>query len=113
VDNAIKYTPAGGRIRVRASELPAAVTIDVIDTGPGIAPELRTRIFDRYDRGGDARIGGVGGAGLGLSISKWAVEANGGQLTLEPAAGPGAGSTFRITLPRAAGAERSRPINAA
>ena len=86
---------------MRVSELPAAVTIDVIDTGPGIAPELRTRIFDRYDRGGDARFGAIGGAGLGLSISRWAVEANGGQLTIEPSAGPGAGSTFRITLPRA------------
>ena len=113
VDNAIKYTPPGGAIRVRVSKLPAAVTIDVIDTGPGIAPELRTRIFDRYDRGGDARFGAIGGAGLGLSISRWAVEANGGQLTLEPAAAPGAGSTFRITLPRAAGAERTRPVNAA
>ena len=88
VDNAIKYTPPGGAIRVRVSKLPAAVTIDVIDTGPGIAPELRTRIFDRYDRGGDARFGAIGGAGLGLSISRWAVEANGGQLTLEPAAAP-------------------------
>jgi signal transduction histidine kinase len=101
VDNAIKYTPVGGEIRVRVSELRAAVTIDVIDNGPGIAPELRTRIFERYDRGGGTRFDAIGGAGLGLSISRWAVEANGGQLTLEPSGGPGAGATFRITLPRA------------
>ena len=51
VDNAIKYTPDGGAIRVRVSESPRHVTIEVIDSGPGIAPELRTRIFDRYGRG--------------------------------------------------------------
>ena len=99
VDNAIKYTPVGGEIRVHVSEAPSTVTIDVIDTGPGIPPELRTRIFDRYDRGGRPPLG-VGGAGLGLSISRWAVEVNGGKLTFEETAG--IGSTFRITLPRAA-----------
>ena len=96
VDNAIKYTPSAGDIRLRVAESRASVTLDVIDTGPGIPPELRTAIFDRYGRG---NAGAIGGAGLGLSISKWAVEANGGHLTLEPAAGIGA--TFRITLPRA------------
>jgi len=99
VDNAIKYTPPAGRIRLRVTELADAVTIDVIDNGPGIAPELRVRIFDRYDRGGQRPSGAVGGAGLGLSISRWAVEANGGRLTLEPGRGPG--STFRIWLPAA------------
>ena len=99
VDNAIKYTPAAGDIRLRVAESRASVTLDVIDTGPGIPPELRTAIFDRYGRG---NAGAIGGAGLGLSISKWAVEANGGHLTLEPAAGIGA--TFRITLPRATAA---------
>jgi signal transduction histidine kinase len=101
VDNAIKYTPSGGDIRLRVSESRASVTVDVVDTGPGIPPELRTQIFDRYGRG---NAGAIGGAGLGLSISKWAVEANGGHLTLEPAATIGA--TFRITLPRATAATR-------
>ena len=68
VDNAIKYTPAGGDIRVRVSESLASVTIDVVDSGPGIAPELRTKIFDRYGRGS---TGAIGGAGHGLSISRW------------------------------------------
>ena len=100
VDNAIKYTPEGGAIQVRVSESAENVTIEVIDSGPGVAPELRTRIFDRYGRGESVGPGGaIGGAGLGLSISKWAVEAHGGHLTLEPSTG--AGSTFRITLPRA------------
>jgi heavy metal sensor kinase len=99
VDNAIKYTPDGGQIRVRVSQLPDTVTIEVVDNGPGIAPELRTQVFDRYDRGDRASLATGGGAGLGLSISRWAVEANGGTLTLEPTSG--SGTTFRITLPRA------------
>ena len=121
LDNAIKYTPVGGEIRVRVSELPAAATIDVVDSGPGIAADLRSRIFDRYNRDGrteptestaptgPAAPGEIGGAGLGLSISKWAVEANGGRLTLEPSPeGLGTGSTFRITLPLAASATGAR-----
>jgi heavy metal sensor kinase len=114
VDNAIKYTPQAGAIQVRVSDSTGRVTIDVIDSGPGVAPELRTRIFDRYDRGDSAGTGAIGGAGLGLSISKWAVEAHGGHLTLEPS--KGAGSTFRIALPRAkapTASERSRPTHAA
>ncbi len=117
VDNAIKYTPEAGAIRVRVSESSDHVTIEVIDSGPGVAPELRTRIFDRYGRGESAGPDAIAGAGLGLSISKWAVEAHGGRLTLEPAGGiDGAGSTFRITLPRAATparAKRTRPTHAA
>jgi signal transduction histidine kinase len=116
VDNAIKYTPAGGRIRVRVSEMPTGVTIDVIDEGPGIPPDLRSQIFSRYERGGHGAFGPIGGTGLGLSISRWAVEANGGTLTLEP--DQGSGSTFRITLPRAgkgvrSPVDRARPTNAA
>ena len=117
VDNAIKYTPEAGAIQVRVSESTGNVTIDVIDDGPGIAPELRTRIFDRYDRGESGGPGAIGGAGLGLSISKWAVEAHGGRLTLEPPGGiADAGSTFRITLPLAtapAGADRPLTSGAA
>jgi heavy metal sensor kinase len=99
VDNAIKYTPTGGQIRIRILESAAGPCIEVSDTGPGIAPELRTRIFDRYYRAGSTPPGEIGGSGLGLAIAKWAVEANGGQLSLENP--DGAGSMFRITLPRA------------
>jgi heavy metal sensor kinase len=97
VDNAIKYTPAGGTIHIRASDTPAGPAIEVRDTGPGIAPDVRTRIFDRYDRG-NSRSDGIGGSGLGLAIAKWAVEVNGGLLSLESS--PGAGSVFRMTLTR-------------
>jgi heavy metal sensor kinase len=95
LDNAIKYSPAGSQIHVRVSASQAGATLEVCDTGPGIAPERSARIFDRFYRapsGADR-----GGMGLGLSISKWAVEANRGQLSWEGRAG--GGSVFRITLP--------------
>ena len=97
VDNAIKYSPAGGSIRVRVSESPTAAFLDVSDNGPGIADVLRGRIFDRFYRASGRPGELAGGAGLGLSIAKWAVEAMGGRLSLEPTGG---GSTFRIALPR-------------
>jgi len=69
--------------------------IEVIDSGPGIPAELQPRLFDRYNRTG--RPSESGGSGLGLSISKSAIEMNGGKLTLA-SSGP-TGSVFRITLP--------------
>jgi heavy metal sensor kinase len=101
VDNAIKYTPAGGQIRIRVRESPTGAMLEVSDTGPGIPAEPRTRIFDRYYRVARSRSDDTSGAGLGLSIAKGAVEVNGGQLSLEGT--NGAGSTFRITLPNAIG----------
>ena len=87
--------------------------LDVSDTGPGIPPGLSTRIFDRFYRGGRSRSGEIGGAGLGLSIAKWAVEVNGGQLSLEKT--NETGSTFRMTLPSAGSgrAQESRQLAAA
>jgi signal transduction histidine kinase len=96
VDNAIKYTPTSGRIQVCVSESPQAAVVDVVDTGCGVPPELRARIFDRYNR--EDRVMHGDGVGLGLSISKSAIEMNGGHLTLE-STGP-QGSTFRISLPK-------------
>jgi two-component system phosphate regulon sensor histidine kinase PhoR len=96
VDNAIKFTPAGGRIRIRLAGGPREVIADVIDSGPGVSAEARPRIFDRFYRAEGTEVGGTG---LGLSIAKGAVEANGGRLTLE-SSGPG-GTTFRIALPAA------------
>jgi heavy metal sensor kinase len=101
VDNAIKFSPAGGRITIRVGETRDATTLEVVDTGTGIAAAARDRIFDRFFR---ATQGGETGAGLGLSIAKGAVEANGGRLTL--VASGDSGSTFRITLPRAGAAMR-------
>lgn len=99
VDNAIKYTPAGGRIHLRVSDSPGGAILDVSDTGPGIAAERGARIFDRFYRAGNEPSTEIKGAGLGLSIAKWAVEVNGGRLHLEKA--NGGGSQFRITLPSA------------
>jgi heavy metal sensor kinase len=97
VDNAIKFTPPGGRIRIRMSQTPAHAVLDVIDSGPGVAADARGRIFDRFYRGDGLDAAGTG---LGLSIAKGAVEASGGQLTLADT-GPD-GSTFRLTIPRGA-----------
>jgi heavy metal sensor kinase len=105
LDNAIKFTPADGRVAVRIAGRAADVVIDVVDSGPGISPEARARIFDRFYRGASE----VSGSGLGLSIAKGAVEANGGRLTVE-SSGPG-GTTFRIALPagrQLAGGSRQR-----
>ena len=97
VDNAIKYSPPGGQIRIRVGHTGAHATVDVIDSGSGIPAESQARIFDRFFRVEDG--GSTHGAGLGLSIAKGAVEAHGGRLTL--AATGSNGSTFRITMPRA------------
>ena len=93
VDNAIKYTPQGGRVSIGIFGSNGVAGIDVSDSGPGIPAASRDRIFDRFYRG-DEDAGG--GTGLGLSIAKRAVEANGGELTLAHS-GPD-GTTFRITL---------------
>jgi heavy metal sensor kinase len=99
VDNAIKFSPLGGRIRICVGQAADEATIDVIDSGGGITAAGRERIFDRFYRDGNVD-GSTVGVGLGLSIAKGAVEVNGGRLTL--AATGAAGSTFRISLPRAA-----------
>jgi heavy metal sensor kinase len=100
VDNAIKYSPTGGRITIRIDASPEGAVLDVSDTGPGIPAELHARIFDRFYRVDTSRSRENGGSGLGLSIAKWAVEVNGGRLALiENTAG--VGSTFRIVLPQA------------
>ena len=101
VDNAIKFTPPGGRIQLRVAEAADHAVIDVIDSGPGIDAAARDHIFDRFYRAADS---GTTGAGLGLSIAKGAIEATGGRLSLE-SSGPG-GSTFRIALPKATRLQR-------
>ncbi len=100
LDNAIKYSPQGSQILVRVqSGGDKQVFLDVIDQGPGIPNEHQPHVFDRFYRVDQARTRQWGGAGLGLSITRWAVEAHGGDITLESEAGHG--STFRISLPLA------------
>jgi signal transduction histidine kinase len=95
VDNAIKFTPPQGTIRLVLRSDGDGGRLDVIDSGPGIPPGARDRIFDRFFRAAS----GESGTGLGLSIAKGAISSSGGRLTLE--ASSDAGSTFRIWLPRA------------
>jgi heavy metal sensor kinase len=96
VDNAIKYGPEGGRVGIHISSTPTEAVIDISDTGPGIDPSRAPHVFDRFYRGASADS--TAGAGLGLSIAKWAVEAVGGQLQLHRTAETG--SVFRLVLPR-------------
>jgi signal transduction histidine kinase len=95
VDNAIKFTPPAGRVRLRLSETPSLAVVDVIDTGPGVPADARDHIFDRFYRtdGNEAT-----GTGLGLSLARGGIAAIGGTLTLEQS-GP-EGSTFRVTVPK-------------
>jgi heavy metal sensor kinase len=98
VDNAIKYSPEGGSVRIIVQDSPDGPTLRVIDTGPGITSEHQERIFDRFYRVDKARSRELGGTGLGLAIARWAVEVQGGRIELESEEGKG--STFRIILPR-------------
>ena len=96
VDNAIKYTPAGGMVRLSLYRQQGWVQVSVSDTGAGIAKEDLPHIFERFYRSDRARTRQSGGAGLGLSIAKWIAEAHGGQLTVESELGKG--STFTLWL---------------
>jgi heavy metal sensor kinase len=95
LDNAVKFTPAGGTIGVAVAAAGGEVRLAVSDTGPGIADEDLPRIFDRFTRPG--RTGEGGGFGLGLSIAKAVAEGHGGRI--EVRSRPGAGSTFTVLLP--------------
>jgi two-component system, OmpR family, sensor kinase len=100
LDNAIKYTPAGGSVSVSGGIQDSQYAITFSDTGQGIPAELQPRIFERFFRADGARSRAEsdgGGAGLGLSISQWIVHAHGGQLGL--ARSDKNGSTFTVHLP--------------
>ena len=97
LDNALKYTPAGGQVSVATRATDASVTVEVSDTGIGIAPEALPHVFDRFFRGNAARSSSQG-AGLGLSIARRIVELHRGTITLVST--PGIGTTVTLTLPR-------------
>jgi two-component system phosphate regulon sensor histidine kinase PhoR len=99
LDNAVKYTPEGRRIKVRAVADEDQVWIEVEDNGAGIAAEHLPRLFERFYRVDPARSRALGGTGLGLAIVKHLVQANGGEVTVTST--PGVGSCFRVTFPRA------------
>jgi len=96
IDNAIRYTPAGGSVSVKLTFEPAAAHLVVSDTGIGIPAECVERVFDRFYRVGDARTRTNGGSGLGLSIAKLAAESHQGSVELTSE--PGRGSTFTVNL---------------
>jgi len=97
LDNAVKYTPAGGEISLALVRQNGNAEIVVRDTGIGIPVEAQPRVFDRFYRVDKARARTMGGAGLGLSIAQWIVEVHGGSINLSST--PGRGSTFTIVLP--------------
>jgi two-component system phosphate regulon sensor histidine kinase PhoR len=100
LDNAVKFNKPGGEVHVEVRDLAdARIEIRIIDTGLGIPPGDRSRIFERFYRVDKARSRQVGGTGLGLSIVKHAVEQMGGTVAVESEFGNG--STFIVTLPKA------------
>ncbi|MCE9548087.1 MAG: HAMP domain-containing protein [Planctomycetia bacterium] len=96
VDNALKYTPAGGRVTVRTRRDNGQAVIEVDDTGIGIAEEDQPRVFERFYRVDRARSREMGGTGLGLAIVKHLAQAFGGTVSLKST--PGRGSTFSVRL---------------
>ena len=107
LDNAIKYTPSGGKIIVATSAAADGAQVTITDDGPGIAPEFQPRIFERFFRADQARtratstLGSTSGAGLGLSIAKWIAEAHHGTLVLTRSGA--SGTVFTVSLPAIAG----------
>ncbi len=97
LDNAVRYTPAGGRISIRGEVADSQVVVSVSDTGPGIPQSEQGRVFERFYRIDAARSREAGGTGLGLSIAKHLAEAHGGRIELKSEVGQG--STFFILLP--------------
>jgi PAS domain S-box-containing protein len=97
VDNAVKYSPGGGKVTVELERSPGRIRIAVRDRGLGIPAEEQQRIFEKFYRLDPTLTRGVGGSGLGLYISQELVTRMGGRLTVESA--PGAGSVFRVDLP--------------
>ncbi len=107
LENAARYTPAGGAVTVRTRRTDGGILLEVTDTGPGIPGEHLPRVFERFYRVDPARSRELGGTGLGLAIVKHIVEAHGGSVVAESRLG--AGTTIRITLPGpAAGASTAR-----
>ena len=95
INNAIKFTPPGGKVTVRIRTVEAGVRIEVCDSGPGIPPAEQAQIFEKYRRGNDSK--GTDGTGLGLFIVRSVVEAHGGAVEIE--SNEGGGAKLSLTLP--------------
>lgn len=101
LNNAIKFTPSGGRVTLRLTRCGRSACLSVSDTGTGISPEILPRIFDRFRQADSTSRRSHSGLGLGLAIAKHLAELHGGKISAH-SEGPGHGSTFTIELPLAA-----------
>jgi two-component system OmpR family sensor kinase len=99
MDNAVRYTPEGGEIRMALNQEHGQARVTVQDTGIGISSEDLPHIFERFYRADKARVREAGGAGLGLPIALWIAERHGGTISVESS--PGHGCTFTLRLPLA------------
>src|SRR5207237_7705534 len=106
VDNAVKYSPLGGRVAVQLAQRGDRVQIAVTDPGLGIPAGERGRIFEKFYRLDPDMTHGIGGTGLGLYISRELVLRVGGRIWVEPNDGPG--SVFTVEIPAASGVEKER-----
>src|SRR5690348_7317748 len=97
VDNALRYTPEGGKVAVDARRIDGSAVVAVSDTGIGIDPDALEHVFERFYRADEARTRAFGGSGLGLSIAEQLVTGHGGRIAAEST--PGQGSTFTVSLP--------------
>jgi two-component system OmpR family sensor kinase len=97
VTNALRHTPADSPIEVRLRTEGRGAVVDIVDHGPGLAPQIRDRVFERFYRVESSRTRDAGGAGLGLSIVAALVNAHGGSVRVDET--PGGGATFRVLLP--------------
>jgi signal transduction histidine kinase len=97
LENAVRHTPQGGSVEVRAERCADGVTITVLDEGPGIAAADEARIFERFYRSDSARASSDGGAGLGLAIAQWIVDLHGGDI--HPERREPHGCRMVVTLP--------------
>lgn len=99
IDNATRYTAAGGRVTVDLGRAASGVTITVRDTGVGISPDQLPHVFERFYRADPARSRDAGGSGLGLSIARWIAEEHGGAVDLVSVPGQGTTATVRLPAP--------------
>lgn len=99
VSNALRHTPSGGLISVRAERKNGFVCVTVQDSGEGISPDNLPHVFERFYRGDRSRNRSTGGAGLGLAIAKGIIEAHGGSISVRSQ--PGQGAAFSFTIPKA------------
>ncbi|MGZ8734583.1 MAG: sensor histidine kinase, partial [Acidimicrobiia bacterium] len=100
LENAVRHSPEGGAVRVRARRGARGVRIEVLDDGPGIPDDEAARVFERFYRSDSARATKDGGAGLGLAIAQWIVELHGGEI--HPERREPHGCRMVVTIPAAA-----------